>query len=176
MKLKHYLSGKRFGRLTVLREAGYKVRSKAWECMCECGRSTVCTSNNLLSGNTSSCGCLRREKISERTRIHGMSHHPVRNAWYDAIDRCYRKTHKQFKDWGGRGIRVCEYLRASPINLLALLGDRPPSLSIDRVNNDGNYSCGTCAECRTNAWPMNLRWATKKQQANNRRPRCVKSK
>jgi hypothetical protein len=88
------------------------------------------------------------------------------------IQRCLNQNHPRFKDWGGRGIKICEYLRSQFENFYADLGDKPTSdHSIDRYpNNDGNYSCGHCDECKRNDWPKNIRWATGIEQAENKRP------
>lgn len=70
--------------------------------------------------------------------------------------------------YGGRGIKMCEFIRASPMHLLLIVGEKPyPGLSVGRINNDGMYSCGSCAECAQNQWTLNVRWETAKQQARN---------
>jgi hypothetical protein len=90
-------------------------------------------------------------------------------SWTAMIDRCFRQTSKHYAKYGGVGVTVCEYLRASPVNLVILIGVRPAGKSIDRRNNLGSYTCGQCAECAANNWPMNVRWATPGEQARNRR-------
>lgn len=101
--------------------------------------------------------------------MHGLTHHPLYESWYQMIRRCYSPTTKIYKYYGGRGIRVCEHLRSSPANLISLLGEKPSSHhTIDRPNNDGHYSCGLCAECTMNGWTLNVRWASHKQQSRNR--------
>lgn len=90
-------------------------------------------------------------------------------SWLQMVKRCYDAEHKQYKDYGGRGIRVCEFLRASPTNLFLLLGERPPRLTIDRIDNSKGYQCGSCSECLRLALKLNVRWATYKEQNRNRR-------
>lgn len=85
------------------------------------------------------------------------------------ISRCYYKQDDSYPYYGGRGLGVCEFLRASPANLLALVGDKPKGKSIDRPNNNSGYHCGSCAECAMNGWPKNIRWATPREQVRNRR-------
>jgi len=86
------------------------------------------------------------------------------------LRRCYDKMRPMFKYYGARGIRVCEFLRASPANLTAVLGKQPTKKhSMDRKENDDNYSCGACAECLYKGWKLNLRWATPVEQSRNRR-------
>lgn len=99
---------------------------------------------------------------------HGMSHTPTWWRWASMKQRCYDPNHKQYKDWGGRGIVVCKGLHDFS-NFHALLDDLPSERELDRVENNGNYSCGKCAECLANNWPMNIRWSTKSAQARNTR-------
>lgn len=85
------------------------------------------------------------------------------------IHRCYSQTDPAYRHYGGRGILVCEYLRASLVNLLATLGIRPGDKELDRIDNNGHYSCGQCAECLNRGWPMNIRWANRTVQMRNTR-------
>ncbi len=103
-------------------------------------------------------------------KTHGMSRTPIGTAWRHLLERCYQKNHRQYRHYGGRGIVACEVIRATPVNLLLLLGDRPDGMSLDRTDNDGGYTCGKCAECLGNNWPMNVRWATPTEQIHNQRP------
>lgn len=98
---------------------------------------------------------------------------PLVVSWHAMIARCHNKNAADFHRYGGRGISVCEHLRATPWNLMALIGDRPKDMTLDRVNNAGNYTCGHCAECRKNSWEVNVRWADKFTQCNNRRSNLV---
>lgn len=115
----------------------------------------------------------RRELMREvgRSNVkHGLAKTYIFVCWQQMIQRCYNPKLRAYPHYGGRGIRVCEFLRVSPTNLLRLLGERETSKhSVDRINNAGHYTCGKCAECFRCGYPMNLRWATVKEQARNRR-------
>jgi hypothetical protein len=104
---------------------------------------------------------------------------PEYQAWASMIKRCTNPRSRWWHRYGGRGITVCWNLRTSFEAFVACVGLRPePTLSLDRKDNDGGYWCGECADCAHNQWPANLRWATKKEQAQNsigRQPRRVTS-
>ncbi len=152
--------------LVISREGITKDGHSAWNCICDCGQRCIKKSANLISGITKSCGCLRIE--SHKT--HGLRHDPIFQTWNEILRRCYKPKRKQFKDYGGRGIVACEFIRASPVNLLALIGPKSnPELSLDRINNNGSYTCGHCAECNSKGWVLNVRWANRKTQNRNRK-------
>jgi hypothetical protein len=96
---------------------------------------------------------------------------PTQTSWHGMIDRCYNQNIPNYRHYGGRGVKVCEYLRASPNNLRDLLGDRPNNreISLDRIDTYGNYSCGACAECLSRTWPLNVRWSNRVTQNRNQR-------
>lgn len=158
--------GKRFKRLLVLEEV-YDWYRRAFLCRCDCGTDKVVTANHLKSGRVQSCGCLHSEvaaKTVKRTRtIHGETNKtPEYNSWRKMIERCTNPNSSNFAYYGGQGITVHELWRQGyqPYleHLLKYLGRRPsPQHSIDRIDPYGNYE------------PGNIRWATKKKQANNRR-------
>ena len=149
--------GKKFGKLTVVRQEGVTHRNKMWYCACECGGNTTTTTTHLRSGHTKSCGCTRGESRKRHGHAGVKGHTATYTAWSAMWNRCTNANAKQWKDWGGRGIRVCDrWLKFE--NFLEDMGERPsPKHSLDRKNNDGNYEPGNC------------RWATKAQQSSNTR-------
>lgn len=161
------ITGQTFGRLTAIRRVGRNEhRQSMWLCQCECGNEVIVMSGHLKEGgHTTSCGCKNRDNHT----THGMSGTRTYRSWEAMIARCYNTEHEYYSDYGGRGVRVCEFLRAIPNNLLLLIGERADDRSIDRIDNDGHYSCGQCAECLQCGHPMNVRWATRKEQMNNTR-------
>jgi hypothetical protein len=160
------LTGQTFGRLTVLEEAGRDKKGQVrWLCVCDDGNKLVVTSSDLRNGHTQSCGCLRRELAAERMHKHGHTFRragsscstPEYKAWQNARERCNNPNVDNYVNYGGRGIK---FLFTSFEEFFAEVGPRPsPAHSIDRINNDGHYA------------PGNVRWATAKEQANNKRRR-----
>ena len=157
------------GRLTAVRRLYARKDTSYWLCICDCGNEKVVTLTTFLSRPNISCGCLHREIQRKRLTKHGMARTPEYHAWQAMHQRCKLPRHPEFHNYGARGIRVCAGWATFP-PFYEAMGLRPqPDLSVDRKNNDGNYSCGKCDECLENSWPMNCRWATKQEQANNRR-------
>jgi len=146
------LSGKQFGKLTVIRRSGSLRGKSVWQCICECGMTTVVKGVNLIKGVTRSCGCIR----GQNHRIHGKSNSSTYRSWSSMNTRCNNQNHQQWHNYGGRGISVCGRWRNFS-NFLQDMGERPVGHSIDRINIDGNYE------------PANCRWATPKQQMANSR-------
>src|SRR5215471_10121497 len=146
------LTGKRFGRLLVLRISPRKGLKVKWFCGCECGRTKDVFSCNLQLGYTQSCGCLQKERTSARKNAHHMSYTKEYRAWIGAKNRCYNFKDKSYHHWGGRGITVCERWRNSFRNFFADMGKAPANTSLDRIDVNGNYT------------PENCRWATQKIQ------------
>ena len=161
--------GKRFGRLVVLRFAGIdKRRNALWLCRCDCGKETIVQGMHLLSMHTRSCGCLCIDRVRKANTKHGGATRSgwskEYRAWKNMKSRCLDPNSKRYCDYGGRGITICERWLHSFENFLADVRRAPgPEYSIDRINNDGNYE------------PGNVRWATRKQQRQNRRRPKIKT-
>ena len=163
------MTGCRFGRLTVISRSGnINNGAAAWVCKCDCGTVCVVKGNYLRSGHTESCGCLQRERAyatciksgRQKTVTHDMIKTPEYRAWRHIKERCGNKNNKRYRDYGGRGISICKEWKESFEVFFKYVGPRPaPHLSIDRINNDGNYEQG------------NVRWATRSQQQRNKRKR-----
>lgn len=155
--------GTRFGRLIV-----HSQDSVGWMCLCDCGGNKVVRGTALRAGYVRSCGCLQPETASllgKSRTTHGcsgrnMTLNPEYYVWKAMKGRCSNPTARHYPDYGGRGIRVCEEWDKSFQAFFDDMGPRPNKhYSLDRKNNDGNYE------------PSNCRWATPKEQANNRRQR-----
>lgn len=154
------LTGQKFGRLTVIKKVGCsKNKSILWLCKCDCGNEVVVTSNNLRTGNSTSCGCFAREIRKKRCTIHGFRNARIYNIWRAMKQRCYNKNSKNYKNYGGRGIIVCnQWLKDfKSFYDWSMQNGYSDNLSIDRINVNGNYE------------PNNCRWITLQEQNNNRR-------
>lgn len=154
------LTGKRFGRWTVL---GYVGKSK-WECKCDCGAIRVISSNALKCGRTKSCGCYRQEVTTERNITHGMNKTPLHSRWLGMKNRCYNPNDSSYHDYGARGIYVCDEWKDDfrAFYDWSMSNGFEEHLSLDRVDNSGPYA------------PWNCRWADRAtQNRNTRRNRLV---
>lgn len=163
--------GRRFGRLVATGQAENYVtpggqKKRQFFVRCDCGNGSVVVLSSLIRGISTSCGCYRIEVLSA-VRKHGYTRGARKNgrpseyaAWFNMIQRCNNPRNKAYRYYGGRGITVSEEWRQSFEAFINHMGPKSsPDLSIDRIDVDGNYESGNC------------RWATKLEQARNKRPR-----
>lgn len=160
------LTGIKFGRLTVVREAISKHPGRPeWECLCECGNVVFVTTPSLRRGATKSCGCFHKDRLKETASTHGLTHDKngrktrLYVAWINMKGRCYKVNGKDYKYYGERGIKVCVEWLHSYENFYnwAIHNGYKDNLTLDRIEVNGNYE------------PNNCRWATQEVQVNNSR-------
>lgn len=163
MPAKIDIRGQRFGRLTVIAEEKEKYRCPGGKrvrrmfCRCDCGTEKIIQIGALRQGVTRSCGCLNTQLSRERSTRHGRSADQVYKLWSVMKDRCNNPNNKAYRNYGGRGIKVCDRWLNSFENFLADMGERPQGTTLDRINSNGNYE------------PDNCRWVTRMEQNNNTR-------
>jgi len=160
------LEGQRFGRLTVIEFAEVRKRHAYWHCVCDCGEKLVVGASNLSSGKAKSCGCYHRDVSSQANTTHGMTRNGKRDMqsiyvrWKSMKNRCSNPANPAFNNYGGRGIKVCERWQTFE-SFYADMGDPPEGMTMDRIDNNGDYE------------PGNVRWATMSEQRKNQRPKRV---
>lgn len=148
------LTGQKFGRLLVLKYIG----NSYWLCKCECGNKKNAKAYDLKIGKVQSCGCLNVEKNKKLHTKHGLCNHRLNNIWQSMKQRCYNKNNPKYKNYGGRGITICEEWLDNFINFYnwAMANGYQDDLTIDRINVNGNYE------------PNNCRFVNNKIQSNNK--------
>lgn len=155
------LIGTKYGRLAVVKFDGNRGKRRFWQCLCECGKTSYCGSDNLKSGQVRSCGCLQKELALNHHLSHGESAKQTKTkeyrTWADIKSRCYNKKEDSYQYYGGRGITICDRWNTSYECFLLDMGRAPSRKhSIERNDITKNYE------------PSNCRWATQLEQANNK--------
>lgn len=149
------LTGLSFGRLKVLKFFEQKGVDNRWLCKCVCGNTKIIYRSNLTSGQSTSCGCYQKEVVTK----HGLSKHRLYNIWIDMRKRCFDERFKHYENYGGRGITICDEWNSDFMNFYnwSIENGYDKKLTLDRIDNDGNYT------------PKNCRWVTRIVQNNNTR-------
>ena len=154
------ITGQKFGRLTVIEYSHTDKHGQSyWKCKCDCGNIKVIRGTFFKRGVTQSCGCLRKEISTEVHTTHGMRGHPLYDTWVSMIQRCYNPKRKCYKNYGGRGIKICDGWKNDPHAFCNWAEENgwEKGLTLDRIDNDGNYE------------PENCRWIINKEQQSNKR-------
>lgn len=151
------LIGQKFGKLKVLKRAkNDKCGNRCWLCQCSCGdeNEIIVRGDSLKTGHTKSCGCFKKERATK----HGHSQkNKTYKSWQSMIQRCINPNNDNYKDYGGRGITICDRWIKSFPDFLEDMGERPPGYTIERKNNQEGYYLKNCY------------WATRSQQQRNTR-------
>ncbi len=152
------ISNQKFGRLTALRPNGKtKAGKMLWLCQCECGNLVTISGVSLRNGNTRSCGCVVKEKLQQRNTRHGKCGTRLYRIYRGMVQRCNDPKQKCFAQYGGKGIAICdEWREYSAFEKWAFANGYAPNLTIDRIDNNGDYC------------PQNCRWVDSFMQAHNK--------
>lgn len=158
--------GKTYCRLTIISGQGHNRHGQIIvKCRCACGNETISVLDSVVSGHSRSCGCYRRERTIEVSTRHSLSNSRLYSRWHGMIQRCENQKHKNYPDYGGRGIAVCSEWHDSAVFVKwALASGYEASLTIDRIDNNGNYE------------PTNCKWSDRSTQRKNQRKRTTKRK
>ncbi len=158
------LIGLKYGRLIIISRAQNKGRKVYWNCRCSCGNVVQVSSNNLRHGGTRSCGCIVKEILNNRNHKHGHSagHRNTKTyaSWIDMRKRCCNPKNKEYPNYGGRGIKVCQEWDNFK-RFLSDMGECPDGHTLDRLNVNDDYCLQNC------------RWATRSQQSRNKRTNTI---
>lgn len=150
---------KKFGRLTVLKYVESESKDSMFLCKCDCGTEKVVRGTHLKNGKILSCGCLQKERTSKAHIKHNLSDSRIYKIYKGIIKRCYKSNDPAYKNYGGRGIKVCDEWLKDFMSFYnwAINNGYKEDLTIDRIDVDGNYE------------PSNCRWVNKKIQSRNTR-------